>query len=49
MAFGEWGGKVNIEKEMSVVTKALREDKDYYYAWQANIARHLAGEKGRNE
>ena len=27
-----------IKKELAIVVKALRDDKDLYYAWQSNIA-----------
>lgn len=39
----------NISKEIEVLVAALKNDKDYYYSWQANIAMSIVdqfAEKG---
>lgn len=38
----------NVQNGCRVVFKALREQPDYYYAWQANIAMQFVDEYWRN-
>ena len=38
------GGNMNTKKAMKKLTKALKEDRDYYYGWQSNIAMAISDE-----
>jgi len=38
----------NVKKEMKAVTNLLREDSNYYYGWQSNIAMAFYDECRRN-
>lgn len=35
---------IGIKKELDVIRRALREDEEYYYGWQANIAMSFVDE-----
>jgi len=37
-----------IKEAVSVLSKALKEDNDYYYGWQSNIAMAFKDEYNRN-
>lgn len=39
----------SIKKELDVLRKALKKDKDYYFSWQSNIAMAFYDEDKRNK
>ena len=40
---------MNLKKEIDKIIKALKEDRDYYIAWQSNIAMCMYDEFRRNK
>lgn len=38
-----------INKEINILKKTLKKDKDYYYSWQSNIAMAFYAEAKRNK
>ena len=47
--FGFLDGTMNIKEAVDTFVKALKEDEQYYYSWQSNIAMSFVDEFNRKQ